>query len=44
MPRKFKYYNIRELMAKYPDAHYLMAIGERSNGKTYSALDYVLEK
>lgn len=43
MPRKFKYYNIRDLMARHPEAQYLMAIGERSNGKTYSALDYVLE-
>lgn len=43
MPKKFKYYNIRDLLSKYPNAKYYMAIGERSNGKTYSALDYVLE-
>lgn len=44
MPRKFKYYDIRTLLSKYPDAKYYMAIGERSNGKTYSALEYVLER
>lgn len=40
---KSKYYNIAHLLKKYPDAKYYMAIGERSNGKTYSALDYALE-
>lgn len=40
---KTKYYNIAHLLKKYPDAKYYMAIGERSNGKTYSALDYALE-
>lgn len=37
-----KYYNIRNLMRDYPDAHYYMVVGERSNGKTYSALEYAL--
>lgn len=40
---KTKYYNIAHLLKKYPGAKYYMAIGERSNGKTYSALDYALE-
>lgn len=38
-----KYYTIRTLIKKYPKAKYYMAIGERSNGKTYSSLDYCLE-
>lgn len=45
MPKKsFKFYDIRHLVTEYPDAHYYMAIGERSNGKTYSTLDYALER
>ena len=44
MPRKsFNYYDCRHLLKDYPDAYYYMIIGERSNGKTYSALDYALE-
>ena len=43
MKKKSKYYDIRTMMQAYPDAKYYMAIGERSNGKTYSALDYVLD-
>ena len=43
MKKKSKYYDIRAMMQAYPDAKYYMAIGERSNGKTYSALDYVLD-
>lgn len=39
-----KYYNIRTLIKKYPKAKYYMVIGERSNGKTYSSLDYALEQ
>lgn len=41
---KFKYYDIRHLFKEYPKAMYYIAIGERSNGKTYSALDYALER
>lgn len=44
MPRKPKYYNIAHLLKDYPDAQYYLAFGERSNGKTYSALDYVAER
>lgn len=42
--KKIKYYNIAHLLKDYPDAYYYMAFGERSNGKTYSALDYALER
>lgn len=42
--RKPKYYNVAHLLKDYPDAYYYMAFGERSNGKTYSALDYALER
>lgn len=45
MPRaKPKYYDISHLLKDYPGAFYYMAFGERSNGKTYSALDYSLER
>lgn len=43
MPKKFDYYNIRHLVKEYPEAYYYIVIGERSNGKTYSALDMALE-
>lgn len=42
--RKPKYYDISHLVRDYPDAYYYVAFGERSNGKTYSALDYALER
>lgn len=42
--KKPKYYNIAHLLKDYPNALYYMAFGERSNGKTYSALDYALER
>lgn len=42
--RKPKYYDISHLVKEYPDALYYVAFGERSNGKTYSALDYALER
>ena len=44
MAKKFKFYEIRDLMKAYPEAYYYMVIGERSNGKTFSALDYCLER
>ena len=44
MLKKFKFYDARHLLKDYPDAYYYMVIGERSNGKTYSTLDYCLEK
>lgn len=44
MRRGYKFYDIRHLFTEYPDAKYYLAIGERSAGKTYSALDYCIEK
>lgn len=44
MARKFDYYEIRRIIKDYPNAKYYMIYGERSNGKTYSALDYALER
>lgn len=44
MARKFKHYDIRITIHDYPDAHYYIAYGERSNGKTYSALSYAMER
>lgn len=42
MLKKTKYYDISHLTKDYPDALYYVVFGERSNGKTYSALDYAL--
>ena len=44
MARKFEFYDIRRLLKDYPQAYYYVVFGERSNGKTYSALDYALER
>lgn len=44
MSKKFEYYEIRKLFKDYPDACYYMVYGERSNGKTYSSLDYAVER
>lgn len=44
MARKFDFYDIRKVIKSYPDAYYYVIFGERSNGKTYSALDYALER
>lgn len=41
---KQKYYDISHLIKDYPSSHYYMAIGERSNGKTYSAMDYAIRQ
>lgn len=41
---KNKYYDVAHLIKDYPDAYYYLAIGERTNGKTYSALKYALER
>lgn len=41
---KFKYYDIAHLPKDYPNAYYYVVFGERSNGKTYSALKYALER
>lgn len=37
-----KYYNLKEILSK--NADYNIIIGERSNGKTYSVLRYILER
>ena len=39
-----KYYNIKHLINKVPDAKYYVVFGERSNGKTYSSLNHCLER
>lgn len=39
-----KYYDTSSLIKSYPVAHYYVIFGERSNGKTYSALQYCLER
>ena len=39
-----KYYDIRDTINSYPNAHYYVIYGERSNGKTYSSLDFALDK
>lgn len=44
MVSRFKFYDIRRLLKDYPDSYYYVVFGERSNGKTYSALDYALER
>ena len=44
MAPKFKFYDIRRLLKDYPESYYYVVFGERSNGKTYSALDYALER
>ena len=41
---KTKFYDIKSLISRIPDAHYYMVIGERSNGKTYSVLEYCLDR
>lgn len=42
--RKPKYYDVTHLLHDYPDCLYYVVFGERSNGKTYSALNYALER
>ena len=44
MAKKFEFYDIRKVLRDYPNAYYYVVFGERSNGKTYSALDYALER
>lgn len=39
-----KWFNIKDLLEEVPDAHIYMVFGERSNGKTYSALQYAIEQ
>ncbi len=39
-----KWFNIKDLLNEVPDAQIYMVFGERSNGKTYSALQYAIEQ
>lgn len=39
-----KWFNIKDLLNEVPDAHIYMVFGERSNGKTYSTLQYAVEQ
>lgn len=39
-----KWFNIKDLLTEVPDAQIYMVFGERSNGKTYSALQYAVEE
>lgn len=41
---KITFYNIRKTIEAYPEAKYYMVYGERSNGKTFSALEYALDE
>lgn len=41
--KKPEFYNFRHLIQDYPECQYYVIYGERSNGKTYSALEYALE-
>ena len=38
------YYSFKRLYKLYPDAYYYLIYGERSNGKSYSVLEHVVEK
>ena len=40
----FHPYDNKKTIEQYPDAIYYMIIGERTGGKTYSSLDYCLER
>lgn len=44
MARGFEYYDVRKTIKAYPNAFYYLIYGERSNGKTYSAIDYAVER
>lgn len=44
MAKKFEFYDIAKLLKDYPTAYYYVVFGERSNGKTYSALAYAVER
>lgn len=41
---KFEFYDVRNLIKSYPKAQYYVVFGERSNGKTYSALSHALDR
>lgn len=39
-----KWFDVAEYIEKYPDCQFYWFVGERSNGKTYSALRYCLDR
>lgn len=39
----YKFYNVEDTIARYPDAKYYVIFGQRSNGKTYSLLNKALK-
>lgn len=41
---KTKYYRLDNILKAAPDAQYYMIIGQRSNGKTYAVLEYLLKQ
>ena len=43
-PSKRKYYSFKRLMEQYPDCQYYIIYGERSNGKSYSILELMVEE
>lgn len=43
-PKKTKYYSLKRLLNQCPDCKYYIIYGERSNGKSYSILEYLLEE
>lgn len=44
LKKKPIFYDIEHLIKEYPDAQYYVAFGERSNGKTFSALKYAIRR
>ena len=42
-PEKQQYYDIEKTIKNYPDCKYIVVYGERSNGKSYSALKYCIK-
>lgn len=44
LAKKFEFYDVHKLLKAYPDCYYYVVFGERSNGKTYSSLQYALEE
>ena len=44
LKKKPLFYDIEHLIKEYPDVQYYVAFGERSNGKTFSALKYAIRR
>lgn len=43
-PKKRKYYSFKRLLEQFPDCKYYIIYGERSNGKSYSILEHLVEE